>query len=165
MQSCGKFGAWFIGHNQDKLREGGRGGLHQGKELWMEMECLYRRLSVLLVSWVGFTAIAPEGIALGLFSPLPCAGEALTLLLLSSVIAIARSNIRRWEMPATPYTSSVFLSYSRDTIIWKKPHVRINSSVFKAEECTVNMGWAHSVNKLLILGSTGGEDSSGRSWG
>lgn len=34
----------------------------------------------LLVSWVGFSALAPEGTALGLSSPLPCVGKTPPLL-------------------------------------------------------------------------------------
>lgn len=146
MQCCGKFRAWFIGYRRDKLWEGRRWGLRWGKVLWMEMECLYRRLWILLVSRVGFTVTVPEGIALGLFSPLPCTGEPARPVALRSVIAIVRSNIHRWEMPGTPCISSVFPSYCSDMIIGKN-HVKINSSVYKAgfKECTVNMGWAHSI--------------------
>lgn len=70
---------------------------------------------------MGFTAIAVEGIALGLLSPIPHMGEDPTLfpsaLWHSSIIAVARSNTCRWEVLGTPFISSVFLSYSRDTII------------------------------------------------
>lgn len=52
----------------------------------------------LLVSWVGFSAVAPEGTALGLPSPLPCVDKTPPLLPLGSVIAIVRSNSCRWEM-------------------------------------------------------------------
>lgn len=162
MQSCGKFRAWCVGFKQDKLQGWGEErrfiqeqGLAGGDGVSTQET---------LVSKVGSTAIAPEGSALPLFSPLPCVGESSTLLPLRSITAIAKSNIGRWEMPGTHHT---FLFFWATPAIrsYEKTHVRINSSVFKAgfKECAVKIAGhtQYRENKLLILGTGARQDTSG----